>query len=1201
MKDTINRLARGAFEYEPPVIELSELNIEETVGINSIYCGELRIRSVGGQTIKGIVSSSNHAVTMDKATFVGVENMVSYRVDTRGISRGEKIEGRFNVISNGGETSVTFSFKVVDTTVESSMGSIKNLFHFTNLVQTEPDEAYKIFATENFENIFLREDYELKNRYNLLLYGDKPKYLGVRGDIRHCAEEFLIGIRKKNRIQLSVSEEYKEYLNLESSMSDSVTLIKSTWGAVKVKISSDNPCIRPQVSEIDEESFAGSKYELRYFVDKDVLHAGRNYARILFETPFQKLHVDVLLTTGKEHTEAVKKQRAERLEIQKNISFLLDSYLSFRVKRINLAQWTKQSLAAIEKIRSLDDENPFYKLVHAQLLIALRKRHEADWLLENVREYVTEHSSDEAEVYAYYLYVSSLFKQEPAYAVESMRIAKRLYEEGHDDWRILWVIFYLDEEYEKNRSLKLVRIKEQFYKGCSSPLMYLEAALIFAEQPLLLRVFDEFEIQTILFAGRHGLISERLLAHMTEIADNKKTFSVGYWNLLIKLYERNKDTNLLSSIYKMMVKNDTLPANAFHWIKEAVEADLRITNLYENYLMYCDKSSMEPLPKLLLLYFAYNSTLDYNLKSYLFANVYTNRMDDPQQYEVYKYQIERFVLDQVSKGHINAHLAMLYEEMLEPTMINEDTSKMLANILFSYRVTCNNPDMTTVYVKHKELEEIQTRTLVNGEAYINLYTQGAGIVLGDRFGNRYTGDELFKCERVFDGDKFIPLAFKYLKDDLWMSLYFCENGKKYGYSEADMVECYKRVAQDNRVSEFYRDEFIEKIIDYYYVDYVGDNFDQEYIHPDLDKLNEECRIKVIETYIMNGHYERAMDIIRSRGAVGVDAKRLLRMCSSLLQNPSEEEDPELLSVCELVFKQHKYDEEILRYLIGHYDCSTKDMVELWKVARDFDLDTGDLEERLLYQMMFIRSQNSSFAKIFESYYNRGARQRVVEAYIAYNSYNFFIKDIVVDTEVFRVIEHRIREGLDTIDICKLALLKFYSDDIEEIPLTEEQLRIARMLLSEMVDKKKIFDFYKRFVGIIDVPPEVMDKTIVEYRTNPESEVVIHYVVESSDGQNEYVVETMENVFEGIFAKHFVMFYGDHIQYYITEHRKGMEDLTQSGSLNNQNIVSNEARGKYELINDMLSCVELQDEKSLRRMMNSYVMSEKLSKEIFKPL
>lgn len=1197
MKDTINRLARGVFEYEPPVIELSEVNIDESIGINSIYCGELRIKSVKGQSIKGIVSSTNHAVVMEKATFVGVDNVVKYKVDTRGIGKGEKIEGRFNVISNGGETNVTFSFKVVDNSVDSSMGSLKNLFHFTNLVQTEPEEAYKLFVSDSFESIFLKDDYELKNRYELLLYGEKPKYLGPKTDIKQCVEEFLISIRKKSRIELTLSQTYKEYKSVSDSITDSVMLTKNTWGAVPIKVSSDNLCVLPETDYIDEDKFAGSRYELRYFIDREKLHAGRNYARVLFESPFQTLKLDILLVSDEDAV----RQKGSGLEIHKNFAFLMESYLSFRVKKINLAQWTKQSLTAIEKIRSIDNEDPYYKLIHAQLLIAVRKRDEAKWLLDNVREYVMDEPSENAPLYAYYLYVSSLYKQETAYAVESLRTVKRLYEDGNDDWRILWVMFYLDDEYEKNRSLKIARIKEQFYKGCNSPIMYLEAALVFSEQPLLLRVFDDFEIQTLLFACKMGLISEKLLAHVTEIAENKKTYSKTYWNLMIKLYEKSHNKTLLSVIYKMMVKNERLPKDGFYWIKAAVDADLRITNLYENYLAYCDKSTMEPLPKLLLLYFSYNSSLDYQLKAYLFANIYYNRYDDPQTFDTYRYQMERFVLDQVSKGHITVHLARLYKEMLEPSMINADTSKMLANILFSYRITCENKDFSVVYVKHKETEEVQARPIVNGEAYINIFTQGAGIVLGDRNGRRYTGEHLYRCERVFEGDKYIPLAFKYLADDLWMSLYFCENGKKYGYSDYDMVCCYKNVIQDKRVSEFYRNECIRKIIDYYYSEYDGDDFDTEYITPDIERLDEESRIKVTETYIMNGKYEEAMEIIRKRGALGINPKRLLRMCASLIENVDGEKDDEVLGICEMVFKQRKYDEDVLCYLVKYYDCSTRDMVELWNAAKNFDIDTTSLEERLLYQMMFIRSYSSSFAKVFESYYNHGARERVVEAYIAYNSYNFFVKEMVINPDVFRVIEHRLTEEKETIDVCKLALLKYYAEDIETIELTDKQKKIASDILREMVDKRKVFDFYKKLNKSIVVPHTVMDKTIVEYRTNPENKVLIHYVMEGEDGLNEYMVENMDNAFEGIFTKSFVLFYGDNMQYYITEHKENQEELTESGSIRNQNMKADISQGRYDMINDMLSCIELQDIQTLKKMMNGYVMSEKLSEQIFKPL
>lgn len=1197
MKDTINRLARGVFEYEPPVIEISEVNIEKSIGINSIYCGELRIKSVAGQTIKGIVSSSNHAVTMDKATFVGTDNAVTYKVDTRGILRGEKIQGSFNVISSGGEMTVTYTFTVADNTAKSSLGSIKNMFHFANLVQTEPEEAYKLFVSDEFEDIFLKDDYELKNRYRLLLYGEKPKYLGVRGNIKHCVEELLISIRKKTPVKLSVSEEHKEYKSVTEAVTDSVIILKNTWGAVNVGVSCDNPCIKPETDYIDEDKFAGSRYELRYFVDPKFLHDGRNYARITLKTLHQQIDISFLLI--KEGN--VSGGNQERLELQKNLAFLIESYISFRTKKINMAQWTKQSITAIEKIRAIDDENPFYRLIHAQLLTAVRKRDEAKWLIDSVRDYIGDSKEDKASLYSYYLYVNSLFKQDKTYAMDSLKTVKRLYGDGNDEWQVLWVMFYLDDEYEKNKSLKIARIKEQYAKGCVSPVMYLEAALAFAEQPLLLRVFDEFEIQTLIFACRRGIISERLLAHIVETADNRKTYSGLYQKLLKMMYDLSESRALLSIIYKNMIKNANMPKDCFVWIKRAVDADLRITNLYENYMAYCDKKNMSPLPKIILMYFAYNSSLDYRLKAYLFANVLYNRYDDPQTFETYRYQMERFVLDQVNKGHIDVNLSALYKQMLEPSMINEDTSKMLAKILFSYRVTCDNPVVTNVYVKHKETEEIQVSTFVNGEAYINLYTPGAGIVLGDAAGNRYMGSIGYKCEKVFDGDRFIPLAFKYLKNDLWMSLYFCENGKKYGYSEYDMVCCYKNIIHNKNITEYYRDEFTSRIIDYYYSEYDKDAFDEEYIDIDVDRLSESDRVKVTETYILNGKFREAMDIIRKRGAVSVNPKRLLRMCASLIDGAGGEKDDEVLSICEIVFKQHKYDEAVLKYLVKFYDCSTKDMISLWKAAKDFEIDTSELEERILYQMMFIRSYSPVMAKVFESYYNHGARQRVVEAYIAYNSYNFFVKNMVIDNDVFRVIEHFAGEDTQILDVCKLALLKYYADDIDIIELTKKQQEIAQKLLNEMVERNKIFEFYKKLNRVIAVPHEVLDKTMVEYRTNPDTRVYIHYVLGNDEGSNEYTIENMENVFEGIFVKKYVLFYGDKVQYYITENSGEDEKLTESGSVTNQNVKEDMSQGRYEMINDMLACLELNDSQTMKKMMNSYVMSDMLSKEIFKPL
>ena len=52
-------------------------------------------------------------------------------------------------------------------------------------------------------------------------------------------------------------------------------------------------------------------------------------------------------------------------------------------------------------------------------------------------------------------------------------------------------IVYIDGQIEHNKSIKLIRIKDSFNNGCTSPVMYIEALNIYNEQPDLLRVIEQ--------------------------------------------------------------------------------------------------------------------------------------------------------------------------------------------------------------------------------------------------------------------------------------------------------------------------------------------------------------------------------------------------------------------------------------------------------------------------------------------------------------------------------------------------------------------------------------------------------------------------------------------------------------------------------------------------------------------------------------
>ena len=97
-----------------------------------------------------------------------------------------------------------------------------------------------------------------------------------------------------------------------------------------------------------------------------------------------------------------------------------------------------------------------------------------------------------------------------------------------------------------------------------------------------------------------------------------------------------------------------------------------------------------------------------------------------------------------------------------------------------------------------------------------------------------------------------------------------------------------------------------------------------------------------------------------------------------------------------VFISGKYDEVMLNYLVGEFCGTTYDMIKLWTAAKNFDLDSYKISERLLIQMLYTGFMPGKTVNIFEDYCAHGAKPEVVMAYISYLSYQYVVNDQVVE-------------------------------------------------------------------------------------------------------------------------------------------------------------------------------------------------------------
>ena len=122
---------------------------------------------------------------------------------------------------------------------------------------------------------------------------------------------------------------------------------------------------------------------------------------------------------------------------------------------------------------------------------------------------------------------------------------------------------------------------------------------------------------------------------------------------------------------------------------------------------------------------------------------------------------------------------------------------------------------------------------------------------------------------------------------------------------------------------------------------------------------------------------------------------------------------------------------------------------------------------------------------------------------------------------------------------------------------------------------------------------------MEYRTNPHSHVVLHYS-RDEDGDN-FIKEDMLDVYDGIFVKSFVMFFGEAIQYYISEEYASEVEVTESNRIVNNDVYNKDDESRYNLLNQMLISHTLQEENDLYRVMKQYAEYEEVTQKVFKLL
>ena len=139
----------------------------------------------------------------------------------------------------------------------------------------------------------------------------------------------------------------------------------------------------------------------------------------------------------------------------------------------------------------------------------------------------------------------------------------------------------------------------------------------------------------------------------------------------------------------------------------------------------------------------------------LYNNIIASKESEPEIYEQYRRVMSRFAMEQIEQEHVDDNLAVVYEDMLELGLVNEELAKCLSNILFAHKLVIMQPHMVRAIVYQKQMKDPQIVPIVNGCAYVSLFCREYAILFEDGKGQRYIHSVPYRLDSLMDAGSYL--------------------------------------------------------------------------------------------------------------------------------------------------------------------------------------------------------------------------------------------------------------------------------------------------------------------------------------------------------------------------------------------------------------------------------------------------------------
>ena len=1193
MKRRIEELLNDTYRYQAPKLVLSEEHLELMAPADSSLEGEFFFSAGDNSRIRGMLISSNRRIVLAKDTFAGNAIHVKYIIDTRGLKEEDTFDGEITILSPIGEASVSVCVQVHTPEVQTRHGEIRSLESFAKLARSDFREAFHLFVSADFTRFF-------KGKDACWL----PLYRGLSANpagYQHL-EEFLIGCGRKEPVHISIDREEKIYEGLRSSQKNILYVEKDTWGFVRMEVDVQGDFLQVDKRVITSEDFIGSLFGLEYILRRDRLKKGNNYGMITIRTVYDTLQFKVVATNGA-HGDDV------RLRDKKIRTKLIRSWLSYETGKTTIEQWKEET----EDILDTPSDATAYLASACKTAQCLAAGDGAAavaacWPIKNQEVKTTDPELEGIGLY--------LLKETGLLPHISDSITDRLYDlrlQAPKSGLLLTLYMRQSEAYTSEKQLEEYEKIADF--GSCSPVVYLSVWQILKKEPHLLTSLGGVYFRTLQFAAKWGLLTPETVRMTAILAQYAREWSAPLYRLLSACYEVSQDPEVLTAVLKLIMLEAPAKQEYFVWYARAVEAQVRMTRLYEYYMETIPSSYTQPLPLAIRLYFSYENRLRSDQKAFLYANIIQNRETDPGTYEKYRESMVGFSVESMEKGKINDQYAKIYRHFAAQPE-NRDMAENLCEVMFACKVTVSDPSIRRIIVCSPWLSEEESYPVREQTAYIQMYTGDEQLLFEDGKKRRFASTVEHKITALMQPDMYTESCLACQSRSFGLLVHTLLPDMEHTEPTDATVRSFLRVAEDERFVDSCRFTARMKALQYYTRNEERELPESIQKMMATDECAGKCKGLIVRAMLQRRKIAGAFDVISRYGYEYIDARLLHMLCMQLIQNMGQEENEELLCLAYDMFVKDKANDAILVYLRDHYVGSLEQMHKIRDLLADREIDTFGIDEELLILSMFLRKPLAHPEEILQSYMQGAFREQVVQSFLVFTAYGWFFEGQPQEQFLIDQMKEFVLHSEGHI-ICRLALLKHYAGaavaeaDTQEdthygwsedktpskpVEITDEDKAFIRSQLEIVTAQGIRLGFFKQLPEELIQAYELDDRIFIECRGDAGETIRIRYCLRGEgEKEREFFSKPMKEMFEGIFAKEFMLFYGEVLEYTLIRenHPTDLNVHTVSGSQ-----IDTGGQTKYHRLNRMLADWHVGRTDALDEEMQKFITTEHLCRQMF---